>query len=299
MGEEDFIDLYLKQKLTHSEFQERGILPKILNNTVLFYREKYAVELKERRHYHYSKSSKGNTRKRKDSPGVLIPIEQLQPFVDQGYSWQMIAKELGINAWFVRQNLKHYGLGKTGKLPYRLMNEDFETLKTLEQYSPGLVDAAIHFYDSPHTYYSKLHLALSKIIELTWFIKDQASGHHQYRSRNALAQDHICWSLNRHEILVSMALLNANIPHLRQVVLIKNYMADFGFPRKKLLVEIDGNFHKQRDTKTRDRLKAQIALQEGYQTLRYTTKDVDQKLPRIIDEIRSALDALPLLPLSE
>lgn len=299
MAEESFVDLYLQQKLTSNEFKQRGISYKILSNSVRFYKSKYPDEIKERKHFHYSHALKGNLHGKKDSPGVLIPLETLIPYLEQGYSWKMIGKELGVSAWFVRQSMRHYKVSRTGKLPYRLMNSDMDILLTLDQYAPGIAKAAIHYYEDPQRYFQLLYEAHLQVIELTWFIKEQSRAYAGFLARKKLQKSHICWSSNRSEMLLSKALLDNNIPHVRQVLLFQNYLADFGFPGKKLLVEIDGDFHKQMETQKRDVLKKQYTEGHGYTTLNFSTREIEKNLLNVVEAIRSALDTSPTLNPSE
>lgn len=50
-------------------------------------------------------------------------------------------------------------------------------------------------------------------------------------------------------------------------------IVDFYIPNKKLIIEIDGEYHK--DTVEKDRIKDEMWAKKGYQTLRITNKQVD------------------------
>lgn len=289
LEEKAFVRLYLEELLTAKQFLDLGVSYKILSNSVRFYKEKYDTQIRERKYHMYSTALKGNTHGVKEQPGVVIPREKLQECVDRGCSYSMTAKALGVSAWFVRQNMKAYGMATEKKLTYKLCALDLEQLGELEQYSPGLMRSVEQFYKDQHAYYEKLYVAFSHLIELTWFIKEQAKNHSQYQERGQVKRDHICWSLNRHEMLLSMALIAEKIPHVRQVAFYKNYLADFGFPGSKLLVEVDGNFHTLENTKARDASKQKEAVRLGYKTLRFTTKEVEKSLSRVVTAIRSAL----------
>lgn len=287
--ETEFVRLYLDERLTAKEFLDLGISYKILSNSVRAYKEKYATQVRERKYHNYSTALKGNTHGTKEQPDIVIPRERLQECIDRGYDYAMTARVLGVSAWFVRQNMKAYGMVTEKKLTYKLLATDIEQLRELEQYAPGLIQSMEQFYQNPHNYYLKLYEAFLHLIELTWFVKEQAKNHGQYRERGQVPVDHICWSLNRHEMLLSMALLAAKIPHTRQVAFYENYLADFGFPGHKLLVEVDGSFHARNDTKKRDADKQKEATRLNFVTLRFTTKEIEKNLSRVIGQIRSAL----------
>jgi very-short-patch-repair endonuclease len=287
--EATFVRLYLEERLSGQAFLDLGVSYKILSNSVRAYKEKYATQIRERKYLNYSAALKGNTHGIKAQPGVVIPRERLQECVDRGYTYSMTAKVLNVSAWFVRQNMRAYGMTPEKKLTYKILATDMEQLRDLEQYAPGLMKTVTQFYQDPHAYYKKLYEAFSHVIELTWFIKEQARNYNQYKGRGQVPADHICWSLNRHEMLLSMALTDSKIPHTRQVAFYKNYLADFGFPGHKLLVEIDGSFHAQADTTKRDISKQKEAVRLGYKTLRFTTKEVEEKLPHVVTQICLAL----------
>lgn len=274
-----------------SQFRELGVTQKIITNSTALYRERYAEQLRERKHYTYSQALRGNTHGKREAQ-VQLSRTAVQSLIDSGYSIRQIAQRLKTSEWFVRRSMQQHGLDRIrsrGVLPYRMVDSDLAYLERLERYSPGILKAVHNFYNDPHTFFLKLYEALTQVVELLWFIKDQSKTYHGHRGRGTVPRDHICWSLNRHELLLSTALLAAKIPHIRQVVLYKNYITDFAFPPTNLLVEVDGSFHELKDTKRRDRIKRIGLTRMGYRTLHFTTRQVETQLPQVIDRIRSAL----------
>ena len=290
LSEKDYVEYYLVKKLGPAALKAVGISHKIATNSTRFYREKYEKEIKERKHHTYSTALKGNTHGLKDAPDTVVPKNELQSLLTTGYPVRQIAEKLNVSAWFVRQSIKYHGLSKSGKLPYRMVDTDIEYLKRLEQYAPGLLDCTSQFYDDPKAFYDKLYTVFSELMDLVWFVKEQATGHNRFREAGKLPKDHLCWSSNRHELMLSAALLAQDIPHVRQYMFYKRYMADFAFPDAKLLVEVDGEFHKNdKVTQVRDRKREKEARRLGYRVLRFTTRQVAKNLVETVEKIRSAL----------
>ena len=288
--EEDYVSLYLIRKLTSAQLKELGATHKIVTNSTRHYRKKYKEQIRKRHHHMYATAMKGNTRGKKEKPGVLLEKDILDTLLKKGWSVRRIATHLKTSAWFVRSSIKYHGLTKSGGLPYRMIDSDARYLEQLERFVPGITEKAVNYYSDPVAFYSTMYEAFTQVIDLLWFIKEQSSGHQYLRETGRVSRDHISWSLNRHEALLSSALLSAGIPHIRQLTFYKNYMADFGFPETKLLVEVDGEFHKNHpETKARDKRKTAAARRLGYRVIRFTTKQVEKELPLVIAKISSEL----------
>ena len=86
-------------------------------------------------------------------------------------------------------------------------------------------------------------------------------------------------------------------PHLRRLrrpgmrvrrqFTIRGYIADFAFPSRKLLVEVDGSVH--RDQAAYDRKRDADLRRAGYRTLRFTNEEVLADPARVAAAVAQAL----------
>jgi very-short-patch-repair endonuclease len=75
----------------------------------------------------------------------------------------------------------------------------------------------------------------------------------------------------------------------RRQHVIGNCIVDFFCPRKALIVEIDGDTH----DRARDAVRDSINSHRGYATVRFTNSDVGQNMDGVLQQLLSALNALP------
>ena len=77
----------------------------------------------------------------------------------------------------------------------------------------------------------------------------------------------------------------------RQVVIGNRYIADFLAPSVKLVVEVDGGYHRQRVAADARRTRVLEGL--GYRVLRLDAELVSRQLPLAVAAVRNALRVLP------
>jgi hypothetical protein len=66
--------------------------------------------------------------------------------------------------------------------------------------------------------------------------------------------------------------------------------ADFAWPEHRLVVEIDGfAWHSSNEALQRDHSRQNQLQLAGWTILRYTAKDIRQRMPSVLDEVRQAL----------
>ena len=70
--------------------------------------------------------------------------------------------------------------------------------------------------------------------------------------------------------------------------LVCGYIADFAFPWRRLVVEVDGDSHNGREAYDRERDAAMLLA--GWRVLRFTNEDVRSDINRVVGAIRAALD---------
>jgi very-short-patch-repair endonuclease len=293
LDETSFVELVITRALTKAQIHQQFSVPlNVVDTSLSVYKSKYKDDLQRIKHQHYATAMKGNRRGERVRPGVLLDKQKLSSLLAEGRSLPELARRLQTSEWFVRQNIRYHGLAKTGELPYRMQDVDAEYLRLLETFSPGITAEAKSFYKEPHQFYLLLYAAFTRLMELVWFIKDQARGHAYYRRIGKIPKDHIAWGTNPHELRLSRALLAAGIPHLREVCFYKNCRADFGFPGASLLVETDGEYHDTNaQTKRQDQTKQRHARRLGYRILHIRNKALEKDLDSFVQRIKSLLPA--------
>lgn len=297
LTEESFVRLYLEEQLTGAELAEIGVDNKVLWLSVKVHYPKYAEQIERVKFIHksegqglrgregYEKAGKSNT--------IILDRDTLASMVLTGMSEYSMAERLGAAPQTVHKNLRRYKM----KIPCRklqsMREKDMEILQRIEILSPGVVEASYDYQKNPHDFYKKLYLAFVEVLKILWFIKEISSRHGYFRDIGRIPKDHICWTQNRGEVTLSMALLKENIPHQRYYHYAKdigrNFTADFYFPNSNLLVEVDGSIHGEESLKSSDAKKASVMRQLGYKLLRVTSAEVIRDTDRIVSEIKSLL----------
>lgn len=70
---------------------------------------------------------------------------------------------------------------------------------------------------------------------------------------------------------------------------IDNYIADFCFPRARLVIEIDGGIHEEETQKEYDEIRTTTLRAYNYKVLRFTNQQVLNNPDVVIDQIKSFL----------
>lgn len=287
--EESFVAL-ARANLTKKEMRER--YPDLTYQSWWLarkvYGEKYKEVLRLQVLNNYSRSARNRPKPPSRQPAVQLDESVLRALSEEGRSVPEIARQMGTTEFFVKRNLLWYGMGTDAKLPHRLQPIDRADLERLEFLVPGFTEKAQRFYQDPLAYFLVLYEALVILIGLIWYIKDMAKTHDYYITTKKIPKNHICWSLNQYEARLSAALLSHGIEHVREFAFHKNSRADFLISGTKILVEVDGEFHLTVETKKRDEAKTQAARDLGYEVLRFTTKDVTDRLDFVLDQIATA-----------
>jgi very-short-patch-repair endonuclease len=287
LDEVSFKEICLSGLWTTKEIKEIwGISHHTLINSRTYYYSKYAGEIKKAKHQLYSKALQGNTHGKRNQPAIIIDRNLLQSYLERDMPVYTISKKTGMSEFLVKKNITYHGLVTNKNFPARLRGLDEEYLRKLSFFAPNLMSLAESYYNNPKEYYEALYLTHLELQDLVNFIKDQAHGYDYWRNKNNYPESYICWNTQRYEVVFARALLECKIEHIRQHFFYKMYTADFYFPQKKLLVEIDGEFHRvDKKTQERDKNKELHAKRLGYIVMRFSTKDVENNLPTIIDTV--------------
>ena len=80
----------------------------------------------------------------------------------------------------------------------------------------------------------------------------------------------------------------------RREHVIDEFIVDFVCLSEKLIIEVDGGYHNNPETKEADKLRTQILNRFGYRVLRFTNEEVLYKLDRTLRLIKHALLSPPV-----
>jgi len=293
LTEESFVRIFITEQRPQTEQMAKyGVSYSALTCCRKLYGPSYAAELRALRSKNHSRVMRGNTRgsfgagvKRPHPIRHLLPRERLEELVRRGLKDVVIARELNTTEHHVRRNIKHFEIQRDFLLPPRLQHLEVEEVAHLERLAPGFKAAAQRFYVAPHEFFQLLYLGMAKLSLLVDDLRSFAPSHRYYVGHGLIPRDHIAWSLNRHELRLSLALLDAKVPHRREICFFKNWRADFCLPGR-LMIEVDGAFHtKDAATKRRDRRKLKKAEALGYKVVRFPTRRIDTDLDGVVAEI--------------
>ena len=81
--------------------------------------------------------------------------------------------------------------------------------------------------------------------------------------------------------------------HFRRQAPFRGYFLDFVCYTQRLVVEVDGAQHGEREQARHDTIRDAVLAREGFRTLRFAASDVLSNLDGVVTAIRLALDAPP------
>ena len=70
------------------------------------------------------------------------------------------------------------------------------------------------------------------------------------------------------------------------------YIADFYCHRAKLVIEIDGGYHKQDDQTKYDRYRDDTMTEWGIKIIRFTNEDVENEIEKVLEKINLQLSEI-------
>ena len=80
----------------------------------------------------------------------------------------------------------------------------------------------------------------------------------------------------------------------RQQHIIDQFIADFVCLEKRLIIEVDGEYHSLPEVKISDSERTEILNELGYKVIRFTNEEVLNDIDRVLSEIQNTLNTLPL-----
>lgn len=286
---EDVFKRILDEDIPEKEvLQKYQISRHIWYTSKVLYKDKYGALFRRQHRNRLARALAGN-RNGERQPARIVPKEKIREMVEAGYSLLSMSRRLKMSEFLVRRNITIHGLERSGELPRKIQATDMETLRWLDDLSPGLLEASKHYNERPQEFFEALYVAFARLSQRLWFIQSLAGNYRYLRGSHQIPKSHITWSLNKSELQLSLALLDAGIPHVRQYF-IEKYMMDFAFPKAKVAVEVDGEYHKtDAMTRGRDTKKEAKVISCGWKVLHFTTKQVERELLSVISAIRQQL----------
>jgi len=79
----------------------------------------------------------------------------------------------------------------------------------------------------------------------------------------------------------------------RRQHIIDEFIVDFVCLSKKLIIEVDGQYHKNPNQKEADNIRTEILNEFGYRVIRFSNKEVIGSIDEVIQKIKVVLDSLP------
>jgi len=280
LSKESFEGIYVASNLSWSEARQvYGVSHQVMVRAVQAYGEEFSDRLSVKKGRHISAG--------KRKPETFFPKEALVGLLDDGLSCNQIAARLGVGESVVSVDLHHHGIARNtvGSLSWLTVLSG-EEMKALEVLNPAISVLPEDEQES----FGVLVETYQRVISLSTRLKRAESALRSAVEQGSVERRHLTFSTNRAEMRLSRALIAAGIQHRRLLAFYKNWQADFAWPEGKLLVEVDGDWHrKDAATKGRDKRKEKKAKELGYRVLRFTTEDVYKRLPTVVRGIAEAL----------
>jgi very-short-patch-repair endonuclease len=291
LPEEVFVAWFLREKLTWREMRKKyGVTRRVFYDTLRHYRPLYSRQLRAIRSFRHARSKYGNRHGTKPHPSVVLNRDRLKRRLREGWRVPQIAREVGCSEFLVSRNIEYHDLrdAQRGTLPTFIGDHNIHLLERLETLHPGVTEAAKNLTnEKAEEFFLRLYKAHLRLLELVWFV--QRLGKTRGRYYRSHGPSPICWSLNRGEALLALALEEETIPYARQVSLEKRKGGQLGdfLVDGRLYVEVDGPYHKK--SQESDKRKERLMRKTGKPLLRLPLALVESDLQAAMEEIRRAL----------
>ena len=77
--------------------------------------------------------------------------------------------------------------------------------------------------------------------------------------------------------------------HFRRQHIVGCYIADFVCLRKKLIIEVDGGYHSQKEQSIKDYYRTEDLERMGFKVLRFRNEDIETNISLVLDQIFNKL----------
>lgn len=272
LSEQEFVQYFLTEKLTWQEQKIKyGVSRDRFYSSLKCWRPKYADALRAISSARYSAAAKIRKKHYRD-PKIILSREILQEVLAERLPIETMAAKLNVSVFILQRNIQYHGLQDEVLEPLAPMvwrRNNREQLEALEYFSPGISEAASKLRSDPAAFFYKLYDAHLKLLETAYFVNQLGKAHGRYYSKTT--RKDVCWSMNRYEALLAIALREKGIPHQRQVIVGPTgrgpLLADF-LVKGILYVELDGGFHAIQKQMENDRKKEEFMRESGIPLLR-------------------------------
>ena len=225
-------------------------------------------------------------------PKVILDRGDLQRRMRVGQRPWAIATELGVSDYIVRRNITLHGLDNAlelGSMPRVVTAANLDLLERAELLVPGLVDLVRTSADSWEAV-EALYVAHLKLLEVSALVKRVGN---RVQKRHPVKVSRVTWSSNMGEARLALCLEYEGVRYARQVAVCKErgLMVDF-LVEDCLVVEVDGDYHRQPDTIARDATKEALCRDLGLSMLRIPRHTVDRNPEEALELVLSKLSEL-------
>lgn len=294
LDEQSFFDLYINSDKTVRDIAiENGLATTLLSRSIQYYYTLYPEEIKNKKHKNYHRSSVSSSHVLNVNPSIDLDKSRLALLISEGRSEQEISKIFSVSPQTVRRNVRKYKLSYPPQGLYRLSEQEWMDIEFIDQLSPGLLESAYQGHQNPFLFFHKLYFAFLSLVKLLWTVQKLGRRYNHYVDKKGLKRDYITWRINKQEIELSEALRRMDMEHIREYAWAKeahkNFSADFYFEKHNLIVEINGSAHGLSWVASKDKEKESLAKKLKYKRLVFTTKEVDEDVNRVVDEIRRTI----------
>ena len=290
LDEPSFRHLFVELGLSKAEVGRRfSVSSKTLAVSCAHWGPKFAEELRRVRKERRSRSMQGNSRG-SGPPSVVLDPGRLREMAEVGMSVHAMARALGCSEFLVRRNLTHHRVEATSGAPKGMTYGQLDAFRQLEKLHPGMLAALAGYTTNPQGYWDTLYAAFLRLSDLLWLVKDHADKAWHWRVETGqVARSHVCWRVNRGEQTLALALMDAGIPHQREVEVAEGVRTDFFFPTALLCVEVDGSAHALPRYLAAERRQARLIRKRGWTLMRFTVADVVKDTARVVSTIAQFL----------
>jgi hypothetical protein len=293
LPEEVFVQWFLHEKLTWKEMRAKyGVTRKIFYDSLRHYRPEYSHQLSAIRSFRHARSKYGNRHGARPHPAVVLEKDHLKKRLEEGWKVPQIAREARCSEFLVSRNIEYHNLrdAQRGTLPAFIGDHNIHLLERLELLHPGVMESARNLTnENAEEFFLSLYRAHLRLLELVWFV--QGLGKSRGRYYRSKTSSPICWSLNRGEGLLSLALEEVGIPYARQISLERKKGSQLGdfLVGGKVYVEVDGPYHER--SKESDKKKEALIKRTGKPLLRIPLKVVERNLSTALQRVQEALQS--------
>lgn len=294
LDEESFFSLYINSDKTIREIaQENKVATTLISTSIQYYLTLYPEEIKNKKHKNYHKSSVSPSHVLNVNPPINLNKQELAGLIAEGKSEWEIAKIYSVAPQTIRRNVRKYKLAYPPQGLYRMTEQEWIDLEYVDQFAPGLLQAAYMGINDPSKFFHLLYDAFLSVVKLLWTLQKFGRRYSHYVEKRGLKRDYISWRINKQEIELSQALRRNGIEHIREYAWAKsvgkNFSADFFLEKYNLIIEINGSVHDLVWVLDKDAEKEKLASKLGYDRLVFTTQQIDNDVNEVITTIREQI----------